>query len=137
MKQVVCALIVWQNKVLVTRRGPDSGHAGMWEFPGGKIQPEETPHQALQREVMEELGIGTDIVEPLRPVLHHYTERALTLQPFLCRWIETEEIVLTEHSEFAWVEIPGGLPDGLLPADVALLNDPYNRERLRKFGVYK
>ncbi len=136
MKQVVCALIVRDNRILVTQRGPGSGHAGMWEFPGGKIQAGETPPEALQREVMEELCIAVDIVEPLRPVYHQYPARELLLQPFLCRWIETETIVLTEHTESAWVEIPEGLPEALLPADVALLKDPYNRERLRRHGLF-
>lgn len=135
MKKVVCALIIWKNRLLVTRRGPASGHAGMWEFPGGKIREAETAEQALHREIGEELCVSVEVVEPLRPVVHRYPGKELSLQPYICRWIEGQELVLTEHSSYVWAEVPGEIPDALLPADVALLSDPYNRERLRWYGV--
>jgi len=68
-----------QRQILLARR-PAAGHqGGLWEFPGGKINPGESPHQALVRELTEELGIGIKASSPLASVLHHYPEKTIQL----------------------------------------------------------
>lgn len=57
MVQVVAAILEREGKVLICRRRPEQSHALKWEFPGGKVEPDETPTQALARELEEELGI--------------------------------------------------------------------------------
>ena len=61
MIDVVAAVIVKDNKFLITRRAPKLKLEGMWEFPGGKVEQGETPEEALKRELVEELKIETEI----------------------------------------------------------------------------
>jgi 8-oxo-dGTP diphosphatase len=58
MIEVVAAILEREGKILICRRRADQSHALQWEFPGGKVEPSETPAQALARELEEELGIG-------------------------------------------------------------------------------
>lgn len=82
---VVAAVIVKRGRVLIDRRLPEAMLGGLWEFPGGKVQPGETPPAALAREVREELGIEIEVLEPLVTVRHAYSHFRITLQAFLCR----------------------------------------------------
>lgn len=61
MKDVTAAIIIENNKVLLTRRAPGEKHAGWWEFPGGKVEPGEPPENCLRRELREELEIDAAI----------------------------------------------------------------------------
>ena len=70
------------NRILVTRRLPGRHLAGMWEFPGGKIESDESPEQALARELDEELGIRMGPVRPLATVCHSYPEKRVRLRLF-------------------------------------------------------
>lgn len=65
--------------VLLTRRSQSSHQGGLWEFPGGKIEPDETPEQALRREFDEELGIAIGEIQPLIRLSHNYTDRKVVL----------------------------------------------------------
>ena len=72
MKQVVAALILRDNKILICQRTKDQPMALKWEFPGGKIEPGEEPVAALRRKLEEELGIAATIGEEVATVQHHY-----------------------------------------------------------------
>ncbi|VEN72718.1 Adenine DNA glycosylase [Candidatus Desulfarcum epimagneticum] len=108
---VALAVIVKDKKFLIQKR-PDSGHlAGMWEFPGGKLEPGESGEEALERECREELGADVKIIQKLKTVKHAYTHFKIELTVFICRpasmdappirssegrpvqWIKPEEIV--------------------------------------------
>jgi 8-oxo-dGTP diphosphatase len=116
--QVVCAMIVRDDgKVLVCRRGEGRKLAGLWEFPGGKIEAGERAEDALVREIREELGVEISVGEA-RPVVDwDYGGMQLRLLPFLCRIVRGEPQAL-EHAELRWC---GGAECSALdwaPADV-------------------
>jgi len=75
----VAAIVNKNNEVLISQRAVASHQGGLWEFPGGKLEPGETVQQALQRESREELGISPDSFRPLIKVTHHYTDKSVLL----------------------------------------------------------
>jgi 8-oxo-dGTP diphosphatase len=108
-----------QGRLLVARRGPGRHLAGFWEFPGGKVEPEEEPEACLARELFEELGI-TCHVRGFRASSVHTDERAtIELLAYEVAWTGGE-LVLRDHDAVDWVE-PARLPDlALAPADVSI-----------------
>jgi len=81
----VTAAIIWRDgQVLIAQRPPDGLLGGLWEFPGGKCEPQETLAECLAREIREELGIEIMVGAPLPPVSHAYTHFRITLYPFHC-----------------------------------------------------
>ncbi len=104
-----CALVDAAGLVLLTRRPAGKPLAGLWEFPGGKVEPDEDPEDAAIRELREELGIDIakeDLV-PLTFASHVYADFHLLMPVFLCRrW--RGEVATLEGQEIAWVE-PGQL----------------------------
>ena len=81
------ALIDRDNRVLIAQRPEGKSMAGLWEFPGGKVEPSETPEAALIRELHEELGIGTwqSCLAPLTFASHGYEDFHLLMPLFVCR----------------------------------------------------
>lgn len=101
--RVACAVIVEGNRILAAQRG-DGRHAGKWEFPGGKIEPGETPEEALVRELAEELGISAEVGLPLSVVRYQYREgEDVILHPFLVRVSGGRPVSLV-HAVLRWVE---------------------------------
>lgn len=87
---VACALIDADNRVLLAQRPQGKPMAGLWEFPGGKIETDETPEESLIRELEEELGIVTqaDCLAPLTFASHSYENFHLMMPLFICRKFE-------------------------------------------------
>jgi 8-oxo-dGTP diphosphatase len=121
------ALIDADNRVLIARRPEGKSMAGLWEFPGGKLEDAETPEAAVIREAAEELGIVIDqsCLAPFAFASHGYDDFHLLMPLFVCRkWRGTP--VARHHAATAWVR-PARLRDyAMPPADaplVALLQD--------------
>jgi 8-oxo-dGTP diphosphatase len=121
------ALVDPDGRVLLARRPEGKAMAGLWEFPGGKVQPGELPEQALIRELHEELGIDTrsSCLAPVAFASHSYPAFHLLMPLFACR-VWRGRITPREGQELAWVR-PARLGDyAMPPADeplVALLRD--------------
>ena len=110
------ALIDQDGRVLLTQRPEGKSLAGLWEFPGGKVEPGETPEAALIRELREELGIDTwaSCVAPLTFASHTYPDFHLLMPLFVCRkWDGIARGV--EGQTLAWVR-PEKLRDYPMPA---------------------
>lgn len=82
---VTAAVIAENGKVLLTKRPPGSHLEGTWEFPGGKVEADETPADCLRRELAEELGVTAEIGEPFRFTYWEYPDRRILLLFYLCR----------------------------------------------------
>jgi 8-oxo-dGTP diphosphatase len=135
-KQVVAAILMQGSRVLICQRREDQPFPLQWEFPGGKIEPGESPHEALRRELEEELGIdmqigdvqnsGARIEEEFATVRHQYAEGLFVeLHFFLVRSF-TGEIVNRIFHEVRWEERSALDATGFLEADRGVV------ERLRQ-----
>jgi mutator protein MutT len=88
--EVAAGLIFREGKLLITQR-PAGGHLpGLWEFPGGKREPEESFEECLRRELKEELGIEVTVGELVESVTHAYPEKTVHLKFFRCEWLKHE-----------------------------------------------
>jgi 8-oxo-dGTP diphosphatase len=119
---VACALIDTDNRVLVTQRPEGKALAGLWEFPGGKLEPGERPEPALIRELHEELGVVTKEVclAPLTFASHAYEDFHLLMPLYVCRRWEGQPMA-REGQGLKWVR-PGKLRElAMPPADEPLI----------------
>ncbi len=110
-----CALVDIDGRVLIAKRPEGRSLAGLWEFPGGKIEENETPEEALIRELKEELDIDVSIscLAPLTFASHRYEDFHLLMPLYACRqWKGT--VRPTEGQELAWVR-PVRLSDYEMP----------------------
>ena len=116
------ALIDADGRVLLARRPAGKVMAGLWEFPGGKVEPDETPEAALIRELKEELGIDTwaSCLAPLSFASHAYDDFHLLMPLFACRrWQGTAQP--REGQDLAWVRAGDLHRYPMPPADVPLI----------------
>ncbi len=110
-----------QGRCLLTRRPAGSHLAGYWEFPGGKLEPGESPLQALHRELREELDIEVAETESLWTIVHEYPERQVEIH-FIAAQIVQGEPRLLAADALGWFT-PSQMPAlPLLPADLVILD---------------
>jgi len=99
--EVVAAVVITEHGVLLCQR-PDEPHLPLlWEFPGGKIDPGESPQQALERELQEELDVGSTIGEQIAEVEHHYPEKSVRIRFFVADINGDPRAVI--HRELRWI----------------------------------
>ena len=102
MIEVVCGVIEdAEGRYLACLRPVGKHLGGLWEFPGGKVDPGETPESALVRELREELAVEVEVGPPLFPVIWNYGERVIRLLPFYCH-ITGGKLRAMEHEELRW-----------------------------------
>jgi 8-oxo-dGTP diphosphatase len=103
MIDVSCAIIKNEfGDVLVTQRSITMSLPLKWEFPGGKIEANETAEDCLIREIKEELNLNISIITSIEPSEYHYSTFSIRLIPFICL-ITSGEIKLTEHAVYCWL----------------------------------
>ncbi len=107
--EVVCAIIVNDNnEVFVCRRGPGRALEGKWEFPGGKVEANETHEETIIREIKEELKSTIEPIKYIGLSNHIYNDLekpfSITMYGYKCKLIQGE-LTLTEHTEKKWVSI--------------------------------
>lgn len=100
---VVAAIIVKQGKIFCAQRQHDKSLAEMWEFPGGKIEPNETPEEALQREILEEMQCEIEVGKRVEHTVYEYDFGIVHLTTYYCRIISGEPR-LTEHIAAKWLQ---------------------------------
>jgi len=100
--EVAAGLVFREGKLLITQRPAGAHLGGLWEFPGGKREANETFEDCVRRELEEELGIAVAVGEMLESLTHEYPEKAVHLKFFHCRWLRHEPRALGCPA-FAWV----------------------------------
>ena len=118
--QVVAAIIHENERILATQRGYGD-YKGMWEFPGGKMEPGETEEQAIIREIREELNVGIAVEKKVCTVEYDYPQFHLVMHCFWCR-ISEGVLELKEHQSARWLEKPEWGSVDWLPADVLVVD---------------
>ena len=88
--EVAAGLVFRKGHLLITQRPADAHLGGLWEFPGGKRNPDETFEECLRRELMEELGIEVEVGDVFETIAHDYPEKAVHLKFFRCVWVRHE-----------------------------------------------
>ena len=124
--QVVAAIIIKDGRLFATQRGYGEWK-DWWEFPGGKIEPDEAPQEALKREIREELATEIEVGELLTTVEYDYPKFHLIMQCYLCS-VVSGELKLQEHEDARWLKKDELGCVKWLPADVEML--PMVAERL-------
>ncbi|MCI7333237.1 MAG: (deoxy)nucleoside triphosphate pyrophosphohydrolase [Mollicutes bacterium] len=117
---VVAALIKKDNNVLIARRSTgDENVLGKWEFPGGKVEPNETEGHAIEREIKEEFELNIKANKYITNNVCEYPTKTVDLRLYECEYI-SGEFKLHDHSEYKWVNINELLNYDLAPADIPL-----------------
>jgi 8-oxo-dGTP diphosphatase len=121
MIRVSCAIIINPfDQVLVTQRSPLMPLPLKWEFPGGKIEENETAEECLIREIKEELHIEIEITGSLSPNDHQYPDKLIRLIPFICQQTGGE-LILKEHADYKWLDVKDLLDLDWAEADVGVV----------------
>lgn len=118
---VTAAVILDGGKILITRRPEGKRHPGLWEFPGGKVDPGESPEEALRRELREELDADVQVLKIFEVVFHRYEWGPVLILAYSCRLL-TSSVRNLEVAEHRWIH-PAELPEfSILPADQPIID---------------
>ena len=117
--KLVAAIILHDNLIFATQRGYGDFKGG-WEFPGGKVEPGESPQEALRREIREELAMEIEVGELFETVEYDYPTFHLSMDCFLCK-IKSGKPVLLEHAAAKWLAPEELSSVAWLPADLGLI----------------
>ena len=130
MIKVVAALIKKDNKVLIAKRATgDENVYGKWEFPGGKVEDNESEQQAIEREIKEEFELDIKAKKFIINNICEYPNKTVDLRLYECDYI-SGNFKLHDHLEYKWVEI-----DKLLEYDLALADIPLAQYLINLDGI--
>lgn len=104
MINVVAGVLVRNGRILCVQKGQTKYPftSFKFEFPGGKIEPSESPEEALKREMKEELGLEIEVIEHLGIFTHHYPNLSVAMNTFICK-DDRNEPILNEHISLNWL----------------------------------
>ena len=128
MLHVTAAIIQREGKILAARRKPGAHMAGFWEFPGGKIEPGESPEECLRRELKEELSIDAAIGSFFEESCYDYGTKQVRL---LCYYAEylSGTFSLSDHDEIKWLPVGQLLQLNWAPADIPVVKKLVKEKR--------
>ena len=121
MVKVTAAILIHQNKILIARRKDNDPLAGKWEFPGGKIEQNETPQQGLTREMKEEFGIDVLVGEFFGESIYRYGPKTIQLLSYRVVWT-AGKFSLNAHADYNWVSLEQLQDYDFAPADINFVN---------------
>lgn len=104
MINVTCAIIMFEDKILVTQRSEAMKLPLKWEFPGGKIEPSESEIDCVKREILEEINIKIEVLQRLSKSTFDYGAFQINLIPFIANYL-SGDIKLAEHKEYRLLDI--------------------------------
>lgn len=119
LTKVTAAILVRDNVIFIAKRGPEGRFAHRWEFPGGKIEPGESPEDCLTREMAEEFAIEVRVGEFFTESLHTFPGGQILVLAYFCRWAGGD-IRPVEHEEYRWVTASELDGFDFAPADVPI-----------------
>jgi 8-oxo-dGTP diphosphatase len=120
MNIVTAAIIEKDNRLLIAQREGGSHMEYKWEFPGGKLEPGETPEECIVREIKEELDMKIEVLDIYKVVQFKYMEKDILLLAYKCRLLEGEGKTI-ECNDFRWVKRDELNNFDFVPADVAIV----------------
>jgi 8-oxo-dGTP diphosphatase len=115
--KVTAAILGKDGQIIIAQRKRGDHLSGKWEFPGGKIEPRETPEESLSRELKEEFDIDVAIAEYLGSNVHHYDHISIELMAYRATWVGGA-ITLNDHKAYCWVSVDQLADFDFAPADV-------------------
>ena len=118
--KVTAAILVKDNKIIIAKRGPNDRLANKWEFPGGKVEINETPEQCLKREIKEEFDIDVSVGKYLGSSIYHYDHISIELMAYRTYW-ENGKIDLKDHDDFKWISLEQLAEFDFAPADLVFV----------------
>lgn len=126
MIYVTAAIIARNGRILLMRRAPGQSHAGLWEFPGGKIEQGETPQECLARELKEECDVTATVGEKVAESIYTYAHGVICLIAYVVT-IEESDVHMHAHDACAWVAPDALTTYTLSPADIPLAEEVARR----------
>lgn len=127
----VAVAVIFNDKrhILVTQRSPDASHGGLWEFPGGKIESDEAPIDALHREIWEEVGLNELKADFLSMISHEYTDKKVNLFVYCVNSYQGKAVCRESQSDLLWLPLPELRNYSFPAANLAILSLLENREK--------
>jgi 8-oxo-dGTP diphosphatase len=121
MIDVTAAILNNKDRLLIAQRKATGELPSKWEFPGGKIEPRETPEECLKREMEEEFDIDVTIGEYLGESIYHYDHGLIKLLAYRATWI-AGELKMKDHQAIEWVKIDELSDYDFAPADILFVD---------------
>jgi 8-oxo-dGTP diphosphatase len=119
--KVTAAILVKDGRIIIAQRKSSDHLSSKWEFPGGKIEPGETPEKCLARELKEEFDIDVRVGEYLGSNIHHYDHISIELMAYRTTW-ENGTISMIDHKAYRWVTVDQLVEYDFAPADVPFVD---------------
>jgi mutator protein MutT len=120
MIDVTAGILRKDDSILIARRGKGRHLEGFWEFPGGKLEVNETPTECLERELLEEFGIQAQVGKYLGESIYDYGDKCVRLLAYEV-WQWSGDLILSDHDLLEWIEPKDAINWRIAPADVPLL----------------